>query len=156
MKTRCWAVVLVLTLLIAAGSAQRLPDFSGHWAAVSPGFTGFELQITQTPATLKMMKASGPNRGSVTYNLDGTARREPAQPSEEHWSVAAWKNATLLLTETRLTRTSEIRLEHTLSFDSAGRLILGLTTMQLDASRDPASPLPAPRSKTVIVLKKRR
>jgi hypothetical protein len=155
-KTRtCWVIVLVFSLA-AAASAQRIPDFSGRWIAVGPGFEGFALQITQTRDTLKLTKASGPNKGSVTYNLNGTARREPARPSEEHWSSAAWRNGTLMLTETRLTRTSEIRVEHTLSFDSTGRLILGLTSMQLDAGRDPSAPLPAPRSKTVIVFKKRR
>ena len=42
-----------------------------------------------------------------------------------------------------------------LSLDSTGRLILGVTRTQLDANRDPSVPLPAPQSKTVLVLKKR-
>lgn len=156
MKTRtCWTIVFVC-FLAAAVPAQRIPDFSGRWTAVGPGFEGFALQITQTRDTLKLTKASGPNKGSVTYNLNGTARREPARPSEEHWSSAAWRNGALLLTETRLTPTAELRIEHSLSFDSTGRLILGLTSTQLDAGRDPSAPLPVPRSKTVIVFKKRR
>ena len=144
-----------LVVLSHPAGAQKRPDFSGRWLAISPGYTGRELRITQTRGTLKVTSTLDGRSESVTYNVDGTPRREPAGPAEERWSTASWKNGTLLLTSTRLTRTSELRVEQTLSFDTSGRLILGLTRTQFDANRDPSVPPPVPERKTVIVLKKR-
>ena len=155
MKRRTVGVVTLVTLVLFWGgaAAQRMPDFSGRWIAVSPGYTGHEIRIAQTRSTLKVTSVR--DKRTVTYNLDGTPRREPADPAEERWTTASWKNGTLVLTDTRLTRISEIRMVEALSFDSTGRLILGVTRTQLDANRDPSVPLPAPQSKTVLVLKKR-
>ena len=151
-----WIGTLVAALAFAAGAAaQPTPDFSGRWLALSPGYTGREVRITQARGTLKVTSALDGAAETVTYNLDGTPRREPSAPTEERWSTAAWKNDMLLLTHTRLTRTSESRTEHTLSFDSSRRLILGIGKIELDANRDPAAPAPPPQRKTVIVLKKR-
>jgi len=148
------AITLVGMTLPAAVAAQN-PNFAGRWVAISPGYVGREVRITQARGTLTVAHTLERGTETVTYNLDGTPRREPSGPSEERWSTAAWKNGTLLLTHTRLTRTSESRTEHSLSFDSSRRLILGIAKMHLDASRDPGAPPPPPQRKTVIVLKKR-
>jgi hypothetical protein len=151
----CVGTLLAVILFAGGASAQRTPDFSGRWIAISPGYSGREIRITRARGTLKVTNALDRGTESVTYNLDGTPRREPSGPAEERWSTAAWKGGTLLLTNTRLTRTSETRTEQTLSFDSTGRLILGTTKIQLDANRDSSAPPPVPQRKTVIVLKKR-
>ena len=98
MKRRTVGVVAFVTLgLFSAGvAAQRMPDFSGRWIAVSPGYTGHEIRIAQTRATLKVTAVR--DKRTVTYNLDGTPRREPADPAEERWTTASWKNGTLALT----------------------------------------------------------
>lgn len=155
MNRRTGGVLTLATLvLLGSGTAgQRMPDFSGRWIAVSSGYAGQDTRIVQTRTTLKF--TSGRDKHSVTYNLDGTPRREPAAAGEERWTSASWKNGTLSLTDTRLTSTSEVRTVQTLSLDSTGRLVLGITRTQLDANRDSAIPLPAPQSKTVLVLKKR-
>ena len=151
-----YSIVLALWVLLGlGGSAQRMPDFSGRWVAVSPGYTGREIRITQARGTLTLTNALERPSESTTYNLDGTPRRQPSRPAEEHWSAAEWKKGTLLLTDTRLTRTSELRTERTLSFDTSQRLILGMTRTQFDRNRDPSAPQPVPERKTVIVFKKR-
>jgi hypothetical protein len=152
---RAVVAALMSQLVLSTGVAAQLPDFSGRWVAISPGYAGQEIRITQAKGVLKVTSGLDRATETVTYNLDGTPRREPAGPAEERWSTAAWKNAILLLTDTRLTRTSETRIEHTLSFDSSRRLILGITKITLDAKRDPSSP-PSPQRKTVIVLNKKR
>jgi hypothetical protein len=149
------AASLMSLALTAAPTAQN-PSFAGRWVAISPGYTGRELRITEARGTLKVTHTLDLGTETVTYNLDGTPRRDPSDPTEERWSSAAWKNnGTLLLTRTRLTRASETRTEFSLSFDSSHRLILGISKMQVDADRDPAAPPPPPQRKTVIVLKKR-
>jgi len=145
----------LISLAVFSGGAAQNPSFAGRWVAISPGYSGREMRITQVRGTLTVAHTLERGTETVTYNLDGTPRREPSGPSEERWSTAAWKNGTLLLTHTRLTRTSESRTEHSLSFDSSRRLILGIAKMYLDASRDPGAPPPPPQRKTVIVLKKR-
>jgi hypothetical protein len=154
MRSIVAATLITLAVLPAALTAQN-PNFSGRWVAISPGYAGREMRITQARGTLKVTHTLERGTETVTYNLDGTPRREPSDPTEERWSTAAWKNGTLLLTQTRLTRTTEARTEHTLSFDTTRRLILGIAKMQLDSIRDPAAPPPVPQRKTVIVLKKR-
>ena len=144
-----------LVVLAPAVGAQKRPDFSGRWVAISPGYTGREVRIQQARGTLKVTNTLDQRREIVTYNLDGTPRREPSSAAEERWSAAAWKNGTLVLTETRLTRTTERRTEQTLSFDTSRRLILGVTRTQMDVNRDPSAPPPVPERKTVIVLRKR-
>lgn len=144
-----------LLVLAPAAGAQKRPDFTGRWVAISPGYTGQELRIQQARGTLKVTHAFHQRGESVTYNLDGTPRREPSGPAEERWSTAAWKNGTLVLTETRLTRTTEQRTEQTLSFDSSRRLIFGVTRTQRAVNPDPAAPAPVPERKTVIVLRRR-
>ena len=144
-----------LVVLSQGVPAQKQPDFSGRWVAISPGYTGREVRIAQARGTLKVTNALDRRTESVTYNLDGTPRREPAGPAEERWSTATWKNQTLLLTDTRVTRTSEERTEQTLSFDTTRRLIFGITRTRSNTTRDPSAPAPVPQRKTVIVLKKR-
>ena len=147
-------VALIAAAFCATTWAQKPPDYSGRWVAISPGYAGQEIRITQAKGTLKVISSLDRVTETVNYNLDGTPRREPSSPAEERWSTAAWKGATLVLTDTRLTRTSETRTEHTLSFDSTRRLIVGITKTQLDANRDPSAQ-PAPQRKTVIVLTKK-
>jgi hypothetical protein len=149
------AAALMSLAIVATDVAAQRPDFSGRWVPAGPTQKGQQLRIVQNKGTLRVTSELDGTAETVTYNLDGTPRREPSVPSEERWSTAAWRNGTLVLTDTRMTRTSERRTEYTLSFDSAQRLILGRTTMQVNADRDPAAPL-APQRKTVIVLNKRR
>lgn len=149
------AATLMSLAFLSSGLAAQKPDFSGRWIAISPGYMGKEVRITRTRTTLKVTQTLNRRSESTTYNLDGSPRREPADPAEERWSTASWKNGMLVLTDTRLTRTSEVRIAQTLSFDSTGRLILGVTRTQLGVDRDPSALPPAPQSKTVIVLKKR-
>ena len=144
-----------MSLALTAAPTAQNPNFAGRWVAISPGYTGREVRITEARGTLKVTHTLDRGTETVTYNLDGTPRRDSSDPTEERWSTAAWRNGTLLLTRTRLTRASETRTEFSLSFDSAHRLILGISNMQLDADRDPAAPPPPPQRKTVIVLKKR-
>lgn len=155
MRSVITATLMSLALL-SSGLAAQKADFSGRWISISPGYTGQEVRITRTRTTLKVTQTLNRRTESVTYNLDGTPRREPAAaPAEEHWSVAAWLNAALVLTDTRLTETTELRTTQTLSLDSAGRLILGITRTRRDLRRQPSTPSEPPQSKTVIVLKKR-
>lgn len=154
MRSIVAASLISLAVFTATPTAQN-PDFAGTWVAISPGYTGRELRITQARGTLKLTHTLDRGTETVTYNLDGSPRREPSDPTEERWSNAEWKNGTLVLTRTRLTRASESRTEYSLSFDSTRRLILGISNMQLDANRDPDAPPPPPQRKTVIVLKKR-
>ena len=144
-----------MSLAFTAAPTAQNPNFAGRWVAISPGYTGREVRITEARGTLKVTHTLDRGTETITYNLDGTPRRDSSDPTEERWSSAAWRNGTLLLTRTRLTRASETRTEFSLSFDSAHRLILGISNMQLDANRDPAAPPPPPQRKTVIVLKKR-
>ena len=146
---------ILLSLSSSFSPAAENPDFSGRWLAISPGYAGREMRITTTRTTLNVTHTLNRVRETVIYNLDGSPRRERLGPDEERWSNAAWKNGTLVLTETRLTLTQEARTEQALSYDLTRRLIVGISRSQLDRNRDPAAPLPAPRSKTVIVLKKR-
>lgn len=149
-------VALICLLLTAGAAGQKMPDFSGRWVAISPGYTGQEVRITRTGTTLRVTQTLNRRPESSMYNLDGTPRREPAGgPAEEHWSTAAWQNGSLVLTDTLLTETSEVRTTQSLSLDSTGRLILGTTRMRRDLRRPPSAPSEPPQSKTVIVLTKR-
>lgn len=151
------SATLICLLLFTAGAAgQTMPDFSGRWVVISPGYTRQEVRITRTRTSLKVTQTLDRRTETVTYNLDGTPRREPsAGPAEERWSSAAWQNGSLVLTHTRLSETSEVRTTRALSFDSTGRLILGITRTRRDLRRPPSTPSESPQSKTVIVLKKR-
>jgi hypothetical protein len=130
------------------------PDFTGRWSAVSPGYEGREVRIAQAKGTLRITNGLERTPESVTYNLDGSPRREPGRPGEERWATLAWKQDTLVLLDTRMTRTSEVRTEHTLSFDTSRRLILGITRTELAAAGDGTVAAPSPQRKTVIVLQK--
>ena len=148
-------IVVLLSLAIPSQPATRKPDFTGRWTAVSPGYEGREMRITEAKGTLRVTSGLDRTQESVTYNLDGSPRREPGRPGEERWATAAWKNDTLVLLDTRMTRTSEMRTEHTLSFDSSRRLILGITRTELTGGRGDAPAATAtPQRKTVIVLTK--
>lgn len=149
-------IVVLLSLVIPNQATTRKPDFTGRWTALSPGYEGREVRITQAKGTLRVTNALERNPESVTYNLDGSPRREPGGPGEERWATLAWKNDTLVLLDTRMTRTSELRTEHTLSFDTSRRLILGIARTELSGGRDASATASSPQRKTVIVLRKRR
>ena len=142
-----------MSLIATADVASQIPDFSGRWITASPGDTGREVRITQAKGVLKVTSTLDRGNETVSYNHHGTPRREAAGAGEERWTSAAWKNGQLFLTDTVITRTLETRIEHALSLDSAGRLILGTTRTRASANND-ASVAPAPERKTVIVLQK--
>ena len=148
-------VVLLLSLAVPGQATTRKPDFTGRWTALSPGYEGREIRIAEVKGTLRVTNALERTPQSVTYNLDGSPRREAAGPGEERWATLSWKNSnTLVLLDTRMTRTAEVRTEHTLSFDTSRRLILGIARTELAGGRDASAAAPSPQRKTVIVLRK--
>src|SRR5688572_4547821 len=100
-----WLLMVLLFATPFSNQAQKRPDFSGTWVAISPGDEGLEQTLTQTTKTLEVRRGSlGGQKGRrVVYNLDGSESRNQ-HDLQGHLIVtvsrANWKGEQLSLTST--------------------------------------------------------
>ena len=137
---------LFATLLIAtslSNQVQKVPDFSGTWVGISPGDTGVEQKVTQTPKTLEV--SVGPTGGQPlsvsTYNLDGSESRNERK-SLGHAIVtlsrASWKGEQLtIMSATTFPDGTKSESVDVWSLDSKGNLVIEGTEKMMRADGAP-------------------
>ena len=97
-----WLVTVLLLATPFSNQAQKRPDFSGTWVAISPGDEGFEQTVIQTAKTLEVSGKSESRQGPrLVYNLDGSESRNQSDSLGRvivTVSRASWKGEQLAIT----------------------------------------------------------
>ena len=125
-----WLLTALLFATPFSNQAQKRPDFSGTWVAISPGDEGVEQTVSQTTKTLEVRPGSqGEQKGRrVVYNLDGSESRNQ-QDLQGHlivtFSRASWKGEQLSITSsTTFPDGSKSESVETWSLDAKGLLVI--------------------------------
>ncbi len=124
-----WLLTALLFATPISNQAQKRPDFSGTWVAISPGDEGFEQTVKQTAKTLEVRSGSEGREGHrVVYNLDGSESRNQ-HDLQGHLIVtvsrASWKGEQFtLMHSTTFPDGSKSESVDTWSLDAKGRLVI--------------------------------
>jgi len=124
-----WLLTALLFATPFSHQAQKTPDFSGTWVAISPGDGGFEATVIQTAKTLEVRDGSeGGQTRRVVYNLDGSESRNQ-HDLQGHLIVtvsrASWKGEQFTITSsTTFPDGSKSESVDTWSLDAKGHLVI--------------------------------
>lgn len=129
MSLRTSLFALALALASVAASAQKKPDFTGTWVAVSPAeAAGQEQEVRHTPTTLSTGHASEGGGHHATYKLDGSeSRNELTSHGEKIVTIskAVWDGDKVVITSaTTYPDGRKLDSRETWSMDPTGRLIV--------------------------------
>jgi hypothetical protein len=136
-----WLLTVLLFATPFSIQAQKRPDFSGTWVAISPGDDGFEQTVNQTTKTLEVR--GGPQGGQkVVFNLDGSESRNQ-HDLQGHVIVrvsrASWKGEQLTITSsTTFPDGSKSESVDTWSLDAKGLLVIEGTERMSGADGTPS------------------
>lgn len=125
-----WLLTVLLFATPFSIQAQKRPDFSGTWVAISPGDEGFEQTVNQTTKTLEVRSGSqGGQKGRrVVYNVDGSESRNQHDLQGElivTVSRASWKGEQFTITSsTTFPDGSKSESVETWSLDAKGLLVI--------------------------------
>ncbi len=139
--------VLLAALIVAVGTAQKHPDFSGIWKfnqakSALPGpdgkvtlaaLMGDEFTVRQDATSLNFAIKAGPIRATAVYKLDGSESRNMSpggtgQPDVEVVSTATWQGDKLIIVSTSTSpvqgKPVKVMTRRELWIDAEGNLIL--------------------------------
>ena len=125
-----WFLTTVLFATPFSNQAQKRPDFSGTWVAISPGDEGLEQTIIiQTAKTLEVRDGSEGGQGRrVVYSLDGSESRNQHDVRGVlivTVSRASWKGEQFIITSsTTYPDGSKSESVGTWSLDAKGHLVI--------------------------------
>jgi len=127
-----FVVATAFILCTASAFAQKKPDFSGRWVAVSPADAAGEEQIVkQDSATLTISHGAEGPAHVFTYDLSGKETRL-TMPSHGHEIVthatAAWDGDRLVIAQkSTYPDGRELNQKLILSLDAHGQLVVEVT-----------------------------
>ena len=122
-------VITLLTLAVAAQSAQKKPSFSGRWTSVSPKDSAGQVQVvTQDEKTLAIEELSKGGSRKMTYQLDGVERRLaiPGRGADiSMLAKASWDGDHIVITtNTSYPNGMKTQAKEVWSIDAEGRLVI--------------------------------